>query len=137
MTPWTVPYQAPLSMESPRPEYWNGLLFPSPGNLSDPGVKSVSPASPTLEANSLPQVQSSIRVAKESWALLSSDYEIQCDALSKTIHIVKKKKTTNSSNRICQLPLKDRRQCCSWGGGNRENWGACLTLCSLPFSLQL
>ena len=54
VTPWTVPYQAPLSMESPRPEYWNGLLFPSPGNLSDPGVKPVSPASPTLEANSLP-----------------------------------------------------------------------------------
>ena len=54
MTPRTVVYQAPLSMESPRPEYWNGLLFPSPGNLPDLGVKPVSPASPTLEANSLP-----------------------------------------------------------------------------------
>ena len=24
VTPWTVAYQAPLSMEFPRQEYWNG-----------------------------------------------------------------------------------------------------------------
>ena len=30
-TPWTVTYQAPLSMGFPRQEYWNGLPFPSPG----------------------------------------------------------------------------------------------------------
>ena len=27
MTPWTVAYQAPLSMGFPRQEYWSGLLF--------------------------------------------------------------------------------------------------------------
>ena len=32
------------SMESPRQEYWNGLPFPSPGDLPDPGIKSMSPA---------------------------------------------------------------------------------------------
>ena len=29
--PWTVAHQAPLSMGFLRQEYWNGLLFPSPG----------------------------------------------------------------------------------------------------------
>ena len=26
-------------MGSPRKEYWSGLPFPSPGDLSDPGIK--------------------------------------------------------------------------------------------------
>ena len=39
LTPWTVAYQAPLSMEFSRQEYWSGLLFPSPGDLPDPGIK--------------------------------------------------------------------------------------------------
>ena len=37
VTPWTVAYQAPLSMEFARQEYWNGLPFPSAGNLPEPG----------------------------------------------------------------------------------------------------
>ena len=32
---WTVDLQAPLSMGFPRQEYWSGLPFPSPGDLSD------------------------------------------------------------------------------------------------------
>ena len=34
-----------------RPEYWSGQLFPSPGNLTNPGIK---PRSPALQADSLP-----------------------------------------------------------------------------------
>ena len=34
VTPWTVARQAPLSMRFPRQEYWRGLSFPPPGNLS-------------------------------------------------------------------------------------------------------
>jgi len=30
--------QAPLSMGFSRQEYWSGLLFPSPGDLPDPGI---------------------------------------------------------------------------------------------------
>ena len=47
VTPWTVAYQAPLSMEFSREEYWSGLLFPSVGDLPDPGIE---PRSPTLQA---------------------------------------------------------------------------------------
>ena len=49
-TPWTVAYQAPQSMEFSRRVYWSGLLFPSPGNLSDPVLE---PRSPTLQADAL------------------------------------------------------------------------------------
>ena len=31
-------HQAPLSMGFSRQEYWSGLLFPSPGDLPDPGI---------------------------------------------------------------------------------------------------
>ena len=41
-TPWTIACQAPLSMKFPRLEYWNGLPFPSSGDLPDPGIESAS-----------------------------------------------------------------------------------------------
>ena len=43
-TPWTVAFQAPLSMGFSRQEYWSVLPFPSPGDLPHPGIKSKSPA---------------------------------------------------------------------------------------------
>ena len=46
--PWIGAYQAPLSMEFFRQEYWGGLPFPSPGDLPDPGFKPESFASPAL-----------------------------------------------------------------------------------------
>ena len=49
-TPWTVAYQASLSMGFSRQEYWSGLPFPSPGDLPDPGIK---PRSPALQAEAL------------------------------------------------------------------------------------
>ena len=51
MTPWTVALQAPLSMGFSRQEYWSGLPFSSPGDLSNPGI---GPRSPALQADSLP-----------------------------------------------------------------------------------
>ena len=49
--PWTVVYQASLSMGFSRQGYWSGLPFPSPGDLPDPGIK---PRSPALQAYALP-----------------------------------------------------------------------------------
>ena len=51
VTPWTVAYQAPPSMEFSRQEYWSGLPFLSPGDLPNPGIE---PGSPALEADALP-----------------------------------------------------------------------------------
>ena len=36
--PWTVAFQAPLSMECSRQKYWSGLLLPPPGDLPYPGL---------------------------------------------------------------------------------------------------
>ena len=49
--PWTVACQAPLSMGFSRQEYWNGLPFPSPGDLPNPGIE---PRSSALQADDLP-----------------------------------------------------------------------------------
>ena len=51
VTPWTVAYQDPLSMGFSRQECWNGLPFPSPEDLPDPGIE---PGSPALQADALP-----------------------------------------------------------------------------------
>ena len=37
--PWTVPCQAPLSMEFSRQGYWSGLPCPPPGDLPNPGIR--------------------------------------------------------------------------------------------------
>ena len=50
VTPWTITHQVPLSMGFPRQEHWSALLFPSPGDLPNLGIKSTSPA---LQADSL------------------------------------------------------------------------------------
>ena len=47
-TPWTVAHQPPLSMGFSRQEYWSGVPFPPPGDLPDPGIKSLYLASPVL-----------------------------------------------------------------------------------------
>ena len=50
-TPWTAAHQAVLSMGFPRQECWNGLPFPSPEDLPNPGIE---PGSPASQADSLP-----------------------------------------------------------------------------------
>ena len=50
VTPWTVAYQASPSMGFSRQKYWSGVPLPSPGDLSEPGIK---PGSPALEADAL------------------------------------------------------------------------------------
>ena len=46
--------QAPLSVGFFRQEYWSGLPHPPPGDLLNPGIKSTSPVSPSLQGDSLP-----------------------------------------------------------------------------------
>ena len=43
-TPWTVAHKAPLSMGFSRQEFWSGLPFPPPRDLSGSGIKRLSPA---------------------------------------------------------------------------------------------
>ena len=48
VTTQTVAHQAPLSTGFSRQEYWSGLPFPPPGDLSNPGTELLSPVSPAL-----------------------------------------------------------------------------------------
>ena len=48
VTPWTIAHQAPLSMELAQQEYWSGLPFPPPGDLSHPGIETTSPTASIL-----------------------------------------------------------------------------------------
>ena len=38
----TAAHQSPLSMGFPRQEYWSGLPFPSPEDLTDPRIETKS-----------------------------------------------------------------------------------------------
>ena len=55
----TVASQAPLSMGFPRQEYWNGLQFPFPGDLPNPGIELTCPAW-QADSSSLSHLDSSI-----------------------------------------------------------------------------
>ena len=44
----TVDCQLLCPWDSPRQEYWSGLPFPPPRDLSDPGIELASPASSAL-----------------------------------------------------------------------------------------
>ena len=46
--PVDVAHQAPMSMQFSMQEYWNGLLFLSPGILPNPGIETMSPVSTAL-----------------------------------------------------------------------------------------
>ena len=48
VTLWTAARQAPLSMGFSGQEYWTGLPFFTLGDLPDPGIELLSPASPAL-----------------------------------------------------------------------------------------
>ena len=47
-TPWTVTFQAPLSMGFSRQEYWSGLPCPPPDDLPNPGINLPNPGLPHL-----------------------------------------------------------------------------------------
>ena len=54
VTPCTVAYQAPPSMGFSRQEYWNGLPFPHPGDLPNPGIELASLTLPALAGRLFP-----------------------------------------------------------------------------------
>ena len=53
LTLWMVVCQASLSMGFYRQEYWNGLPYPPPGDLSDPGIERATLMSPALASSFL------------------------------------------------------------------------------------
>ena len=55
-------------MKLSRQEYWSGLPFPTPEDLSDPGIK---PGSPSLQVDSLPsELQGNLGTMKIFYLML-------------------------------------------------------------------
>ena len=52
--PWTVAHQAFLSIGFSQQKYCSGLPCPPPGDVPNPRIECASPASPVLQADSLP-----------------------------------------------------------------------------------
>ena len=82
VTPRTVAFQASLSMELSRQEYWSGLPFPSPEELPNPGNELWSPAS---QADSLPfELQGSLIRSNKITVLIKRDTRDLVCSLSAT-----------------------------------------------------
>ena len=73
-TPWTVISQAPLSMGFSRQEYWSGMPYPPPGDLSNLRIKPASLMSPALAARFFTTAASAAAAAKSlQWCLTLCD----------------------------------------------------------------
>ena len=132
VTPWTVAHQSPLSMGFFRQEYWNGLPCPPPGDLPDPGIEPISPASPAVQADSL----------------LLSQTHLDANQIKGEIHIriftAQTTQRTASRERGMNTPAL-RGQSPPWGGGvsrscvclPREPWRAYKSLSTLGFLVSL
>ena len=83
-TPWTAAHQAPPSMGFSKQEYWSGLPFPSPGDLSDPGIE---PGLKTQRNN--PSINESIDMNLRKLQEIVKDREAWCPA----VHVVTKSQT--------------------------------------------
>ena len=75
VTPWTVAHQASLSTGLFRQEYWSELPFPTPGELPDPGMGPISPASPALAERFFTIVAT--REAPVSWHITNTEIQEQ------------------------------------------------------------
>ena len=81
-----------------RKEYWSGLPFPPPGYLPNPGTQPMSPASPALQADSLPlshwgspnQLIDSIQALSKSWQACCRNLQADSKICMKAKTILKK-----------------------------------------------
>ena len=83
-TPWTVAHQAPQSIGFPRQEYWNGLPWPPPGDLPDPGTEPMALSLLHWQAGSLPLVPPGKPVGMVNSKVLSA-----INSLSQIVRITK------------------------------------------------
>ena len=68
--PWTVAHPWAF-LGFPGQEYWSGLLFPSPGNLPNPEIETVSPG---LQVDSLPMSHQGSKEMEESLTRDNSEH---------------------------------------------------------------
>ena len=76
LTPWTVAYQASLSVGFSRQKYWSGVSFPLPGGFPYPGIDPESLLSPALASGFFTTAPPGKRKSVIYWALIR--YQAHC-----------------------------------------------------------
>ena len=84
--PLTVAHQAPLSMGFSRQEYWSGLPFPSPGDLSSPGIEPSSLCLLLWQGGALPLVQ--LAVWRMTWLVSGKRIRLAFEFVSVSVLII-------------------------------------------------
>ena len=120
VTPLTV---APLPMGFSRQQYWNGLPFPSPGDIPNP---SIEPGSPVLQADSLPSEPQGENWVLKNWCLwiVVLEKTLQSPLDSKEIKPVSPKGILNIHWKVC---------CWSWNCNSLAIWWEELTHWKRPW----
>ena len=99
-TPWITAHQAPLSRGFPRQGYWNGLPFPPPRDLPDPGNEPASPVAPALSGR-LFFITSATWEIHTSWIYSRKKiYHQPCKHFGNYLEITKKNKNKNFHNNV-------------------------------------
>ena len=114
--------QVPLSLEFPRQEQWSRLPCPPPGYLSYPGIKTPSPASPALQADSLllSHHRSPERVMSIHCNLLETGIYTNPNSNS-NIYLLKVNLTIKMGSKGCT----NQRWACYWKIGFTSWWVLC------------
>ena len=123
--PWTVAHQAPLSMGFPRQQYWSGLPFPSPGQLSNPGIK---PRSPALQADSLPSEPPGQPISFCRWFIhlwlcwvFTAAHGLFVAVCRSSLVAVSSLPLRSTGSRACRLQ-ELQLECSQWGFSSCDTW---------------
>ena len=126
VTSWTVAHQTSLCTRFSRQEYWRGLPFPPPGDLSDPGIESVSLVSPAFTGKFF--------CHWITWEapLKNEDYELKEPALSQ----VKQTESESESHSVVSDSLQPHGLYSPWNSPGQNTGVGSLSLLQGIFLIQ-
>ena len=131
-TPLTVDHQAPLSMEFSRQDYWSRLPFPSPGDLPDPGIELMFPASPALvggfSTTVPPGKKVSILILNFPWTVREthSSWTVYTNSVAHAAHLLSFLESGTSVHAKLEMPMwwfPSKNPTC-WGSHGLPWWTA-------------
>ena len=96
-----IAHQAPLSMAFVRQEYWSGLPFLSPGDLSHPGTELTSPLADGFFPTEPPQKPT-----------LNTECEIKQEVSDELSNVPQIKGATIKMREVCVCVCREQEEIC-------------------------